>query len=988
VNPFSTGGGGYHFEFLVAVSYLVSLLRRQTGRGLEDAVVHQVRLQQRNRGHWFDDIVVEARDRYGSRLLSLQVRHRVFFTKNPAFQELIASAWREFRRRGFRRGRDGVGIAVAGVGLSSAAKSDTNDLTGWAVTSADAKAYYQKVGRFAGKRKLLAVIEGAIRTAVKHCPKRADVFAFMRHLSILTYDFGSKASQDETTCLNELRDFVAAGDPGQARQLLAIIYTMATEYATTGGEITHQAIVTRIRRDASFAIPSLNLGSPNILELLRRQVTNKLAAEKNSRKYIPNVFIETTGVKDEARLFCHPALFLQRLEEEIRRFHLRGINRNLSQVGLPEVCLGLPASMVTSGQLQSLQRDANILAGALDRLEADLSRLESRQIQTLRPLVPTKGREAFDLTSYATSSAADSSVSYKIPGLRRLLDTAQARVFAIVSRAGQGKTNFVCDLAEHVLLPRGIPCLLLTGRDFRNIGAGQMLTHVARAASAGSTGDLHNVLKSIEEEAAHLSVPAVLILDAINENDSIASYALELEQFITECLVYPHVRVIVTCRSEYFDERFGNLQKSCFADHMIVKKEILREMEDRHRERLIPAYFEFFKIRCAGMAEDVRRRLSEDVFLLRTFCEAYGNPDAKECRTLPAVRTLRKDAMFKAYMERKLEAVSERAGTRGTLGRQHPYKHLLYKTLKWMLDNGQCANVPTTAFTAAELESLTRLLDEDLFLRKDPAGPGSILGLQAEVVSFTFDEFRDYLLAGYLLDEFLPQGREQFERQVARLTDPERTVSEGVAQYLFLLSRHPAQHAALTIIRTLPWYDRAFGWYVFDLDDNEICQEDVDKIRGACIGGEPSTPSMLVSLLVRWDSALYTKLSIQTMFEVMDKMTPEQFHSATASAFGSGRYSSDRAYYPIAKLTDRVQPWLLSTGRDWYDGYTHLARLLLYLWDITDSEYGHPAQRLFETFAHLHLETARALVDDHLAHKRKGYAGVGLGWLQRVNEND
>jgi hypothetical protein len=138
VSPFSTGGGGYHFEFLVAVSYLVCLLRQQSGRGLEGAVVRQVRLQQRNRGHWLDDVVVEGRDRCGPRLLSLQVRHRMVFGDNPAFKELIASAWREFRRSSFRRSRDSVGLAIAETGLSRMARLNMNDLIGWAATSADA----------------------------------------------------------------------------------------------------------------------------------------------------------------------------------------------------------------------------------------------------------------------------------------------------------------------------------------------------------------------------------------------------------------------------------------------------------------------------------------------------------------------------------------------------------------------------------------------------------------------------------------------------------------------------------------------------------------------------------------------------------------------------------------------------------------------------------------------------------------------------------
>ena len=60
-STFSTGGGGTRFEWLVATSYVVRLLRGEGARGLPPAsTVVEVRLQQALKGYPVDDVVVVA----------------------------------------------------------------------------------------------------------------------------------------------------------------------------------------------------------------------------------------------------------------------------------------------------------------------------------------------------------------------------------------------------------------------------------------------------------------------------------------------------------------------------------------------------------------------------------------------------------------------------------------------------------------------------------------------------------------------------------------------------------------------------------------------------------------------------------------------------------------------------------------------------------------------------------------------------------------
>ncbi len=95
-SPFSTGGGGARFEFLVATAYMVSLLKGESARGLppEGAVV-EVRFQQKIQEYPVDDIVIVASMGTIYSKLALQVKHNIRFAVNKLFCEIIQACWEQ-----------------------------------------------------------------------------------------------------------------------------------------------------------------------------------------------------------------------------------------------------------------------------------------------------------------------------------------------------------------------------------------------------------------------------------------------------------------------------------------------------------------------------------------------------------------------------------------------------------------------------------------------------------------------------------------------------------------------------------------------------------------------------------------------------------------------------------------------------------------------------------------------------------------------------
>src|SRR5262249_22791045 len=110
---------------------------------------------------------------------------------------------------------------------------------------------------------------------------------------------------------------------------------------------------------------------------LARQCQRQLEYEKNSGKYIPDVFVETRETKNLARTFAHPVLFFRRTVEALSRTKLCGPNAFLQKVGLPSLPFPDLAQFIGHEQLADVEAAAKQLPTALEPLNQVLSKYES-----------------------------------------------------------------------------------------------------------------------------------------------------------------------------------------------------------------------------------------------------------------------------------------------------------------------------------------------------------------------------------------------------------------------------------------------------------------------------------------------------------------------------------------------------------------------------------------------------------------------------------
>ena len=571
------------------------------------------------------------------------------------------------------------------------------------------------------------------------------------------------------------------------------------------------------------------------LQSIREQITKHLhrqiAKEKNSKRYIPDVFVEVARVKDKARFFAHPVLFLNKVVEAVRRLNLSTINRILLKLSLEPISLDLPADLEVVDAIDQAESQTSRLLDILQKARDEVDAFcELRSDPSLEAIIPIDRRYVYEEIWFPLGGAGSSSrrrVDECIDDLR----TIQSHVLFLVARAGQGKTNFVCDFAENVLHKRSLLCLFFTGQELRYVDPDEISEYIVESVFGDRyNGHIEGMLGDLERLGLADQAPITIIIDGINEHSNISVFSHRLEELIEKILEHRFIKVIVTCRSEYFDQRFDNFKRASFADRIYFVENFGQCMSNTHRDHMLEAYFRFFKLNCQYLSTRAAEALERDTLLLRMFCEAYGNHDAAEDIQLPQVMDIYKDEVFRLYLDKKLEGASQRYASplHPSVGAGARYKRVLGQVIRIMVQREQFADIPVADLGEEYFSPLGEMIDEGLIFRKDLVEGRSVLDEKSEVISFTFDEFRDFLLADHLVMVTFLEDAEAFRSIVERLTNANSPVAEGISKYIFFASKRRECQEVYKVIAESPWYKRVFSECIFSVREDLITQEDLN----------------------------------------------------------------------------------------------------------------------------------------------------------------
>lgn len=631
----------------------------------------------------------------------------------------------------------------------------------------------------------------------------------------------------------------------------------------------------------------------HLLPHLRQQVENQLSEEQRIARYIPDVFVETQDTKYQARCFAHPVLFVRRIAGWFERQPFDGLNRLAVMSGVPALSPPSIKALISTDTPVSVAAAAKAFIADLDDVNATLERYKKVRKDT-NAVTPRDLARAYvlDETRYYIEMNANG-LQYEIHDRKTELRCVAARIFLLTGPAGQGKTNFLCDFTELFLLRHDIPCAYITARQLSRIPNPDLTEVVRQLIFPAKITSLDEGLTALAATYDERRQPFVLVIDGLNEHPDFRAFAGQLEHLLETLVRYPHVRVLMTCRSEFLEQRFGTLLSGPLNPVLHISKAHGQRFDDDQYQELVSRYFQFFEVRSNLVSQRVITFLRQDLLLLRFFCEAYGARGRDSAYEQPFIAGVYRDEIFRRYVEDKMgrahHTVANDRSTSRSIVRPADIRRVLSLVAAYMLETGHYADVPRSVVPAELDAELAAVLDEELILRRDIGSAPSLLAEPPEVLNFTFDEMRDFLLVQHLLGVFA-QDHSKFTSIIAKQQPATAESLEGLQRFLFYASRVPTNRVFFDSYRTHPWYTAVYDAEVFAVPPTHLDADDQQSVEMALTAGGDRARHFARQLALHWEASIFPVLNLDLLLAIARRTKPSFFADVITPTFAKKNY--------------------------------------------------------------------------------------------------
>lgn len=568
----------------------------------------------------------------------------------------------------------------------------------------------------------------------------------------------------------------------------------------------------------------------------------------DTKKYLPNVFLEDYELKENLRYFVDPFFFYPKFYHETTALNFDYYNQKSRLKDWP----------IFEYSLQTIQDNTK-----------DFDFLNLRQtVNQISAYLQSKKGELND--DYTLGYFAVKKIERQIEGAQYF----SSNICLLTAKAGQGKTNVVCDIVDHVLIPHYIPFAYINGYEIDANNVGNSLARMIYPEQNYSIGEL---IGYVERFCVQQRKYFVLIIDGLNENTNPGAFASNLQNLLNILLQKEFVKVILTCRTEYYDLHYPDLLTSF--DRKIIIKDIYHHLRDSQENILIGNYCEYFNIN-ATFSSEVKTQLGKNLLLLRIFSEAYEN------ESLGLVTHLQKEQLFSAYYSKMQSSVVAQFRQNGYEISSSDIAFFIKTIVRLMIEHDSFMNVKMdeilSVLNSDQRQIIHRFIDSNIIVRKDLNG--EVFG--GEVVNFTYDEFRDFLMAHYLIDVIAVESFDRFKELVGKYTAEKHTLREGLMGFLFLYGKDSNKKEILNYIRTQPWYEIAFLLYIWDVREDRISDTDVADMK-RFLRGNMDFASMLV-YNGRWNEKMH-KISIRILLDMLEAFDDDELATYVDTAWSNKR---------------------------------------------------------------------------------------------------
>lgn len=582
------------------------------------------------------------------------------------------------------------------------------------------------------------------------------------------------------------------------------------------GELTNKQLE-RINEhlEEAFRQTDANLHFRNNLDEFLGVSQQKIENEKRTKKYIPSVFVETSKTKEEMRYFANPMFFYRKIDDDLRRIDLAHFNELLGMAKIEPVADNLR-------EITTLEAP-NSLSELRARLVQQNTALEAIQ-EHVSPFSWYSDRaERFATRDYLTGywkvfqysiQSNGSGVFSSLENVSKKIGIAQAKIFLVTGMAGQGKTNFVCDLIENQFRVFEVPTIFIPARSLNDYpGPNQILSYITNNRFAPDVTNLHDLFTLLNSVAEENQKPFVIAIDGINEVGDLDGFVAELRVFLEALCQYDFVKIIITCRNEFFDHKFAGVFEPQFSDHLYRVKDLRSKMSDINKSRLLGAYLRHFRIK-AKLSDLATKFLGNDLILLRIFCE---NHEGKDIGYVPDTY---KGDIFEGYLIMRIDAFP--------MSLRQNALNLLYKICSRMLGYENFSQISVEGFDNTERQIIDRLIGEDIILRREVPSTG-LSSLGVENISFTYDELRDFLLAYYTVVELAGSHPAQVVGIFEKIS--EWPIYEGFFRYAYVLARKKSSDTVLAACEASDDFNKHYLNNLSLLSADIQTSEDVGRVE-------------------------------------------------------------------------------------------------------------------------------------------------------------
>lgn len=350
--------------------------------------------------------------------------------------------------------------------------------------------------------------------------------------------------------------------------------------------------------------------------------------------------------------------------------------------------------------------------------------------------------------------------------ITNFIKAMQTHCILIKGTAGNGKTNILCNTVQHIIKTNN-PCIFINSRDINKNVKEYVLNQLQiseflKTKLPFNCFEILNIILKLKRKNLYI------VIDAINENDTDTFYKT-MNEFIDFIKKYSNVKLLMSCRSEYFEDRYNKLFKN--QDEYIFTYEINQiRYSKRIRSRLFDNYRKEFCFN-GEIGKNVFSYLIHSLLLMRIFFEVYSGSDAK-------IISLNKFKIYARYIESLKNNVNKP-------------ELFINKLIEKMLEKRKFDEISINDIGISDEEFITfkKFADENLLIsRTIKKYEGTLPETEEEVFYFVFDELRDYCISKFIIKNCLDNNDSEFKLLFDLICDfsvNKASPLEGIIKYSY-----------------------------------------------------------------------------------------------------------------------------------------------------------------------------------------------------------